>query len=278
MGYWKEALASRELLYNLTMREVRGKYKRTALGQLWSLANPLASMLVYTFVFSFIFRIQPAPGDPSGLNVFAVWLLCGLLPWLFFVNVVTSGTNSLVANAGLIEKVHFFRAVLPFSLVLSAVYNWLFEMGVLLVVLLIAGSFFWPWLPLVAVVMILLALFAAGIALMLSVANVYFRDTEHLLTLLLQIWFYLTPIIYPIHLITEQSDRIGYLAGTQFTLLDIYRLNPMESFIAVFRQLLYDNRFPDADDLIRCMLWAALSISIGLVVFRKNEKGLAEAL
>lgn len=278
MGYLKDISSSRELLYNLTMREVRGKYKRTALGQLWSLANPLAAMLVYTFVFSFIFRIQPAAGDPSGLNIFAVWLLCGLLPWTFFTNVVTAGTGSLVANAGLIQKVYFSRAVLPLSLVFSAAYNWLFEMGILIIVLVIVGSFVWPWLPLVIVVMALLVIFAAGLALMLSVANVYFRDTEHLLMILLQIWFYLTPIIYPIHLVVELSNRAGALLGTSITLLDIYKINPLQSFIAVFRELLYDNRWPDPLDFSACAAWALFSIALGLVVFKRNEKGLAEAL
>ncbi len=88
MGYLKEVFGSRELLANLTLREIRGQYKRTIFGQLWSLANPLAAMVVYTFVFAFIFRVHPDPGVPSGLNVFALWLLCGLLPWTFFQNVV----------------------------------------------------------------------------------------------------------------------------------------------------------------------------------------------
>lgn len=278
MGYIKDAVGSRELLYNLTMREVRGKYKRTVLGQLWSLANPIAAMVIYTFVFSFVFRIQPAAGNPSGLNVFAIWLLCGLLPWMFFSSVVTLGTNSLVSNAGLIQKVYFFRAVLPLSQVLAAAYNWLFEMGVLLVVLVIAGSFVWPWLPLVLVVMFMLVLFAAGVAMMLAVANVYFRDTEHFLSLFLQIWFYLTPVIYPISLVQTQSERVGGLFGTSITVMDIYKLNPMQSFVTVFRELLYDNRMPDPGNALACLLWTALSITLGLFVFRRNEKGLAEAL
>jgi hypothetical protein len=95
MAYLKEVLASRELLANLTLREIRGKYKRTVFGQLWSLANPLALMLIYTFVFAFIFRITPSPGDPSGLNVFAVWLLCGLLPWTFVSNVINQGVHAM---------------------------------------------------------------------------------------------------------------------------------------------------------------------------------------
>lgn len=260
------------------MREVRGKYKRTALGQLWSLANPLAAMLVYTFIFSFVFRIQPAPGNPSGLNSFALWLLCGLLPWLFFANVLNLGSTSLVSNAGLIQKVYFSRAVLPLSLVFSSAYNWMFEMGVLAVVLILAGSFLWPWIPFVVLVMVLLAFFAAGIAMMLSVANVYFRDTEHILSLVLQIWMYLTPIIYPISLVEEQSDRVGGLLGTPITIMDIYQINPMERFVAVFRSLLYDNTWPNPADLIFCVFVSLLSLLVGLFVFSRNEKGLAEAL
>lgn len=278
LTYIKDVISSRELLINLTMREIRGKYKRTVLGQLWSLANPIASMLVYTFIFSFVFRIQPAPGNPSGLNSFALWLMCGLLPWMFFANVVSQGSTALVSNAGLIQKVYFSRAVLPLSLVFSSAYNWLFEMGVLALVLVIAGSFLWPWIPLVLFTMLLLALFAAGIAMMLSVANVYFRDTEHILSLFLQIWMYMTPIIYPISLVEEQSIRVGGLFGTPITIMDIYQLNPLERFVSVFRQLMYDNAWPNLSDFIFCIVVSLISLAIGLIVFSKNEKGLAEAL
>ena len=278
MNYLKEMLSSRELLANLTLREIRGKYKRTIFGQLWSLANPLALMLIYTIVFAFILRVTPEPGDPSGLDVFAVWLLCGLLPWTFFSNVITAGAGSLIANAGLIQKVAFSRIVLPLSLVGSSIYNWLFEMGVLLIVLVIIGSFVWPWIPLLLVVMALLAVFAAGIALMLSIANVYFRDTQWFLGIILQMWMYLTPIIYPATLVSNQSDRIGYLWGTGLTVDFIYNLNPMTHFVEIFRNLLYDNRWPDATEWLICALWAAVSLFIGVIVFRKNEKNLAEAL
>lgn len=278
MSYLNNLLSSRELLVNLTMREVKGKYKRTVFGQLWSLVNPLALMLIYTFVFSFIFRIQPEPGDPSGLNVFPIWLLCGLLPWLFFANVAFAGSASLVANAGLIQKVYFARSVLPLAQVASAGYNWLFEMGVLVVAIMVVGGFVVPWLPLVIVIMALLALFAAGFAMMLSIANVYFRDTEHLLSIVLQLWMYLTPIIYPVSLVAGQSRSVGGLLGTRFTLLDLYQLNPMERFVAVFRQLLYDNTWPDPTDVILCVVWSLGSLAIGLWLFQRNEKGLAEAL
>ncbi|MDO7881123.1 ABC transporter permease [Salinibacterium soli] len=278
MNYIKELLASRELLVNLTLREVKGKYRRTIFGQLWSLANPLAAMLVYTFVFSFIFQIRPDKGDPSGLNIFALWLLCGLLPWLFFSNVLSLGVSSLVSNAALIQKVYFSRVVLPLSQVAARAFTWLFEMGVLVVALAIVGSFVWPWLPLVLVVMLLLALFAAGVALALAVMNVYFRDTEHFLTIILQIWMYLTPIIYPISLVETQSHNVGGIFGTPITVLDLYSLNPMVHFVQVFRELLYDNRWPSGDAMLACVLWAIGSFTLGLIIFRRNEKGLAEAL
>jgi ABC-2 type transport system permease protein len=278
MSYIREVFSSRELLINLTMREIKGKYKRTVFGQLWSLANPLAAMLIYTFVFNYIFRTQPSPGDPSGLDVFALWLLCGLLPWTFLSNVINTGMSSLLSNAGLIQKVYFSRIVLPIASVASAAYNWVFEMAVLVIALSIAGAWLVPWLPLVVVVMVLLAIFGAGLALLLAVANVHFRDTANFVGIILQIWMYLTPIIYPLSLVQVQSDKHGGLFGTSLTLLDVYGWNPMENFVQVFRELLYDNRFPDGSALLACTCWALASFGIGLWVFRRNEKGLAEAL
>lgn len=278
MQYLKEVFSSRELLANLTMREVRGKYKRTVFGQLWSLVNPIALMLIYTFVFGFILRITPNAGDPSGLNVFALWLLCGLLPWIFFANVLNVGVTSLVVNAGLIQKVYFTRMVLPLSFVAAAAYNWLFEMLVLLIAITIVGGFVLPWVPLVLVIMILLAIFAAGIALMLSVANVYFRDTQWFVSIILQMWMYLTPIIYPVSMVQTESEKLGGLLGTSITLENIYMLNPMLHFVEVFRNLIYDNRWPDPMEWLVCVAWAIGTFAVGLVIFRRNEKNLAEAL
>lgn len=278
MRYLKDFLSARELLANLTLREVKGKYKRTIFGQLWSLANPLAAMLIYTLIFSFLFQLPPQIGDPSGLNYYALWLLCGLLPWLFFANVANAGASVLVANAALIQKVYFPRAVLPLSMVGAVGFNWLFEMAVLAIALSIAGAFVVPWLPMVVVAMLLLALFASGVGLMLSVANVYFRDTEHLLSIALQMWMYLTPIIYPTSLVKVQSDELGGLLGTPVTLMNVYEANPMERFVEVFRVLLYHNRFPEWDDLLVCAIWAFVAFVGGLLIFARKEKGLAEAL
>lgn len=278
MVYLREVWGARELLQNLTLREVRGKYKRTVFGRLWSLVNPLVLMLIYTFVFSFIFRMTPEPGSPSGLDVFPVWLLCGLLPWLFFSTALTTGTASLVDNAGLIKKVYFPRLVLPLSMIASATYNWAFEIVVLVIVVTVAGAFVLPWIPFVLLAMVLLAVFAAGCSLLLAVLNVHFRDTQHLLSLVLQIWMYLSPIIYPLSFVRAQSEEVGPLLGTSITIEGIYSVNPMVGFIEVFRSVLYDNTWPEPVAVATCALWSLVAIVLGTVVFRRAEPKLAEAL
>ena len=279
MNYLREVFASRELLANLTLRDIRGQYKRTILGQLWSLVNPLAAMLVYTIVFKFLLRASPPPGDPSGLDIFPVWLLCGLLPWSFFSSAVTGGMGSIVGNAGLVQKVYFNRIVLPISTIGSVAFNWCFEMAVLVVVLLIVGG--WHvifFLPGVVIVMFFLALFAAGLAMILSIANVHFRDTQYFLSILLQIWMYMTPIVYPVSIVQSLSKSHGGLLGTPITIMNIFQINPMFSYVDTFRQLMYDQRLPSMGDVIACIAWALAAFALGLLVFRKNEKGLAEAL
>jgi lipopolysaccharide transport system permease protein len=278
MSYLAEIWRSRELLQNLTNREVRGKYRRTALGQLWSLANPIAAIVIYTFIFSFIFRLPAQVGDPSGLDNYALWLVCGLLPWLFFNRVLTLGTDALVANAGLIQKVYFPRIVLPLSLANATFFTWILEMGVLALALSLLGAFVLPWLPLVAVFMAIFALFAVGLAMIFSIVNVYFRDLAYLLTIVLQFWFYLTPILYPVGLVVTQSQRLGGLVGTSVTLMDIYSLNPVQGFIEIFRNLLYDNRLPESSTVLVALGWTVAALVGGLWMYAKKEKQLAELL
>ena len=151
-------------------------------------------------------------------------------------------------------------------------------MAVLVIALSIAGGFVLPWIPLVLVAMVVLAMFSAGIALMLSIANVHFRDTQYFVSIIMQIWMYLTPVIYPVSLVDTQSQRVGGLLGTGITFGDIYRLNPMEHFVTLFRQLMYDNRWPDPMELLICTVWALVSLALGVLIFRRSERDLAELL
>jgi ABC-2 type transport system permease protein len=279
VNYVRQLFAARELLANLTRREVQGKYKRTALGQLWSLANPLAAIIIYTFVFAFIFQIEAPLGDPSGLQNYALFLVCGLLPWLFFSRVLGQGVEVIVSNSGLIQKVYFPRIVLPISLTSAIFFSWMFEMAVLIVALLVVQAFSVVlYLPVVLVFMVILAVFASGLAMVTSIINVYFRDLFYLVSIALQFWFYLTPILYPVSLVQTQSDKIGGLFGTPITVLDLYRINPMETFVTIFRNLLYDNRLPDLSVALVASGWAVAAALAGFLLFAKKERDLAELL
>ena len=266
--------SSRELVGNLTLREVRGKYKRTALGQLWSLLNPLATMVIFTVVFGVLLRVEVPPGSPSGIDVFALWLMCGLIPWTFMSNAVTSGMSALVANANLVTKVYFRREVLVAANVFSWDVTFGIELLVLSAALLAFGAMVLPWLPLVIVFGLVLTAFGLGLALMLAVANVYFRDTQHFLSIFMQFWFYATPIVYPATLVPDSTE----LLGVQVPLRTLYELNPMEHFVAVFRALLYDNRFPELGDVIFTVGAATVALLAGWTIFRRYEPRLAEEL
>lgn len=267
---------SRELLYNLTMREIKGKYKRTALGQLWSLANPIALMIVYSFVFRFIIKVQPDPGDPSGLNIFALWLMCGLLPWSFFANVVNGGMGTLVGNENLIKKVYFPRSALLVSNSMSWLYSWGIEMLVLVIVVALLGGMPYLYILPTVLLMALMTLFATGVAMMLAIANVYFRDTQYLIGIVFQIWFYANPIVYPVHLVSGQSQALGSFHG--ITLFDLYRLNPFYHFIEAFRNLLYDNRLPELSTSLIVTILSVGAFLIGWKVFDRHQSRLAEVL
>ncbi len=176
------------------------------------------------------------------------------------------------------QKVYFPRLVLPLSLTGAGLVNWTFEMTVLVIALAIFGAFVFPWLPLVLLFMLVLGVFAAGLAMILSIANVFFRDLAYLLTVILQFWFYLTPILYPISLVDNQSAEWGGLLGTNITLADIYRINPLEPYVAIFRDLLYHNTFPDPSSVIAAVIWAVVTFGLGLWYFTKTEKRLAELI
>jgi ABC-2 type transport system permease protein len=205
-------------------------------------------------------------------------LVVGLLPWLFFANVLNQAAQSIVANGPLVQKVYFPRALIPVSLSLAALTNWSLEMLVLVVALLIVGSNVLPFLPLVLLAMLVLAVFATGVGMVASIVNVYFRDFSYLLTILLQFGFFLAPILYPITMIASFSDQSGGIFGTNITYLQIYSLNPMVAFTEIFRGLMYDNRIPSWELWLEGSLWAAFAVVAGALLFKRTEKRLAELL
>lgn len=269
-----EIVTSRELLANLTLRELRGKYKRSALGWAWSLVNPLVTMAVFTIVFSIFLKAKPDPGNPSGLDIFALWLLTGLLPWNFLANSLTGGMSSLVGNANLIKKVYFPRELLVGSAVGAWLVTFMIEMGVLACVLLAFGNMVLPWIPLLLVVAALQTVFVLGLALGFAVMNVYFRDVEHFLAIGLQVWFYATPVVYPM----KYVHSLAKYHALGVSALDVYQANPMTQFAIAYRNIFYDLRFPSAETWGYLIGWTVFAILAGWALFGAREGGLAEEL
>jgi ABC-type polysaccharide/polyol phosphate export permease len=269
-----ELSASRELLVNLTQRELKGKYKGSVLGWGWSLLNPLATMAIYTVVFSFFLRVKVPVGERTGIKVFALWLVCGLLVWNLMSNAITAGIASLTSNSNLIKKVWFPRETLVLSTVFALVVTLGIELLVLSVALAFYGNVVLLWLPGVLGMVFLLMLFVTGLALGLSVANVYFRDLQYLVSIGLQMWFYLTPIIYPPSLVYDQRGH--ELAGV--SIWTLYQLNPAFSFVESFRDLLYDQHYPSLGRIGYCAAWSLVTLALGFFVFRRYEGRLAEEL
>lgn len=264
----------RELLVNLTMRQIRGTYKRSTLGFGWSMLNPLVSIAVYALVFRVVLQVEAPVGDPSGVHNYGLFLVAGILPWQYHVAGLVSQTASLAANRPLIEKVYFPRWTVPASSLAAVLFEFLIEMAVLLVIMAIffhAGSLL--WVPVLVVVITLQTAFLFGLGQILSIMNARFRDTEHLIRLVTQIWFWLTPIIYPISLVAARDKQI-----LGIDLVTLYKLNPMVWFIDSYRALLYDVRGPTITMFAAMFGWAAGTLVVGRWYFRRNEARIAERL
>jgi ABC-type polysaccharide/polyol phosphate export permease len=267
-----EYRGTHDLLINLVLRDLRGRYKRSVLGWSWSLINPLATILIFWVVFSSFLKVQPPIGDPSGLRSFVLFLVCGLLPYRFFSESMGASVESLLSNANLVKKVYFPRELLVVSSVGALVVTFLIELGVFSIVLVIFGNMVLPWLPLVLVLVAIEVCFVLGVSLVLAPLNVYLRDTKHFVGIFLQLLFYSTPIVYPIRLVPKHAD----VFGIDIPVRDIYELNPLVSLVDCFRAVLYDLRFPDLGDVLYLAAWAVGLLVVGHWIFGKLDGRLAE--
>jgi ABC-type polysaccharide/polyol phosphate export permease len=267
-----EIVASRELITNLTLRELRSRYKRSVLGWAWSMLNPLSTVVIYTIVFKYFFKAEGPKGDPSGLRNFSIYLFVGLTSWNFFSASINGAMAALVGNAGLIKKVYFPREGLVFATVAANVVSFLIELAVAGVILLLLGNNIVPWIPVVLLLVALEVIFVVGLGLMLAVANAYFRDVQYLVgSILLQVLFYLSPIVYPITAVYEAT-------ADKLWLRRVYTANPTVQFIEAFHRVLYDLRWPTFANFAYLTIVALVSLAIGLAMFHRFEGNLAEEL
>jgi lipopolysaccharide transport system permease protein len=268
LRHLRELLTFRDLIANLVIRELKARYKRSILGFLWTLLNPLAMMLVFTIVFTVLMPNNQIPNYP-------LFLLCGLLPWNFFSAGVMVSINSIVGNADLVKKVYFPREALPLSSVLANLVNFLLALLVLFVVMAVFKSRLSPWIWLLPLVILVQTCFILGIALMLSTVNVFYRDTLMIMDVVMLAWFFLTPIIYPATYLPRSYEIFGYTINVQRL---IYILNPMASLVAAYRDLLYWGYRTNLDFLFRTAVTAVAVLILGYAVFIRYGNRLGEKL
>jgi ABC-type polysaccharide/polyol phosphate export permease len=261
-----ELIRYRELVKNLVLRDLKARYKNSVLGFLWSLLNPLLTMIVFTVVFTFMM-------PNNRIAKFPVFLLCALLPWNFFQTAVMGCVGSIVNNAALVKKVYFPREVLPLSTVLSNFVNFLLALVVLFGMLFLfrVSLTKWAlWLPFVMAVQLILTL---GLGLLLATANVFYRDTGVIMGVLLQALFFLTPVFYPIDILPTQR----YVAGLNLNIHRLtYILNPMASIISSYRVILYHGAPPALDFMLRTLATAIAVLALGYWVFGRYSGAFGE--
>jgi ABC-2 type transport system permease protein len=200
-----------------------------------------------------------------------VFLLVTLLPWQFHVTSLTEATRAITANAPLVTKIYFPRWVLPTSSVLARFLTLLVEMAVLLVLIAVLQSHItFQWIPVLLALMLLQLLFTIGLALMISAANVYFRDVQHFLGVALAPWMFLTPILYPLNMVPADREFLGVGYRT------LYQLNPMVSWAKAYRNVLYDLRFPSLERWLAIVAATGIVLAIGFRVFNRLEPRMAE--
>lgn len=283
---FRELLKYRELLANLVRKELKVKYKNSALGFVWSMLNPAMYLAIFYIVFSFFLQ--------QGLPNFVVFLLSGLLAWNLFSTGMSGTTGSIAGNSSLVSKVYFPREVLPLASIGASLVHFFLQFSVLVAALAIFRYSVGFELFLLPAALIVLLVLLVGFGLLLSSLNVYMRDIQHLLELLLLAWFWMTPIIYPVSIV---QDKLGGKALGGISAWAVYLLNPMTPIVLAFQRGLYgDVSVARPDGTMRSALvsgvtsaWYAKRLAyvfIGGIIllllawrlFRKLESNLAEEL
>jgi ABC-type polysaccharide/polyol phosphate export permease len=221
----------RSLIWNFAQRDLKARFKGTALGWLWSLVVPLATLLIYSVVFSTIFRAQPPDFGNGRQGNFTVWLLAGLTAWSMFANSLNTAIGALLGAGPLLKKIYFPPYTPVLGSVLALLIQSTIELGILLVVLAVFGNVSWTWL-LVPFWLAIFAVFISSISIALAVLNVHFRDLAHIIGVAIQLLFYMSPIIYPMTLLGD-AHKMG------IPVAKIISANPITQFIEVFRDLTY---------------------------------------
>lgn len=258
----KEIYAYREMIFSLVRKDLRGRYKGSILGFLWTFINPLLQLVVFTLVFSIIMR--------AGYEQYYLFLFVALVPWMFFASSVQDGSTSILREKDMVKKIYFPREVLPIATVTSSFVNMLLTFIVIFAALLIGGRGLNPVaLICLPVVMIVQYILCMGIAMIVAALTVYFRDLQYILGILVMALQYLTPVMYGMDMVEGKENVPEFL-------IFLFKLNPMTTVINIYRQILYYKEVPNLTTLLVALVLGLLAIVIGGVLFKKLQKGFAE--
>ena len=254
----KEIYDYRQMIFSLVKKDLRGRYKGSVLGFMWTFINPLLQLVVYTIVFSLILR--------TDIERYYLYLFVALIPWIFFSASLTGGSASIVAQKDLVKKIYFPRQVIPISYVTSSFVNMLLSFIVVFIVIVFSGTGINPLSVLcLPVIMIVEYMLALGTALITSAVTVYFRDLEHILGIVTMAWMYMTPIMYDKSIVPER-------------LLPVFNLNPMTHIIGCYRDVLYYKTVPELSGLLSSFILGAVFLVAGHFLFLKLQRHFAEEL
>ena len=257
MNVFKEIYNYRELLKTNIKKEIRGKYKGSWLGVLWTFLNPLLMLAVYAFVFPYILRVN--------VDNYTIFMIVALIPWNFFTTAIQSGTGSVVANGNILKKVYFPREIIPISITTSQLVNFLITCIIMAVFIIFSGVGFSVHVLLFPLLVLIQYILILGLTFILSALTVFVRDIDHFVSVILMLGFYATPIVYQ-----------GEMLPKKFQIF--LKLNPMAQLVEAYRSILYYHRMPDMTMLVIWGLGSVALLVIGYLIFKKLEKSFVEEL
>jgi lipopolysaccharide transport system permease protein len=255
---WKELWAYRELLYVLTTRDIKVRYKQTVLGFAWALIQPVTMMVVFSIFFGGLAKM-PSDGYPYPVFVYAA-----LLPWTFFANSITNSANSLVGSANLVSKVYFPRLIIPLSSIGSGLVDFVIAGAILLLLMVYYGVGWTSNLLIVPILVVGAAFTALGVGTLLAALNVAYRDFRYVVSFLVQFWMFATPVVYPASLVPREWQWALYL-------------NPMAGVIEGFRSAFLGRPF-DIPGMLVSLAIAGILFAAGIAYFGKVERRFADII
>ena len=253
----KELYNYRQLLKSNVRKEIRGKYKGSFLGVLWSFVNPLLTTLVYAIVFPFLLK--------GAQEHYTTFIVIAILPWNWFTTIIAQGTSTILGNGNILKKVYFPREILPISINVSGLINFLISCLIICIFLIFSGIGFSWYIIFLPIIVLIQFILLQGIIFITGSINVYIRDLEYIINFFISMLFYATPVLYSMSMFPKKIQSI-------------LRLNPMTTIIESYRDIFFYKQMPNLTNLGLVFILSLVILFVGIKIFKKLEKGFAEEL